>query len=55
MQFRLHAVSKPATIPNPVVRLGFRIFGRRLQKRFARTAGERMARTVRERLAARDT
>jgi uncharacterized protein (UPF0548 family) len=55
VQFRLHAVSKPATIPNPVVRLGFRIFGRRLQKRFARTAGERMARTVRERLAARDT
>jgi uncharacterized protein (UPF0548 family) len=54
VQFRLHAVSKPADIPNPVVRVGFRIFGRRLQKRFARTAGERMARIVRERLAARD-
>jgi uncharacterized protein (UPF0548 family) len=54
VQFRLHAVSKPATIPNPVVRVGFRIFGRRLQKRFARTAGERMARIVRERLAVRD-
>ncbi|HMN98394.1 MAG TPA: DUF1990 family protein [Miltoncostaeaceae bacterium] len=54
VQFRLHAVSRPAAIPNPVVRAGFRIFGRRLQKRFARTAGERMARIVRERLAARD-
>ena len=54
VQFRLHAVSKPATIANPAVRVGFRIFGRRLQKRFARTAGERMARIVRERLAARD-
>ncbi len=53
VQFRLHAVSRPARIPNPVVRVGFRIFGRRLQKRFARTAGERMARIVRERMAAR--
>jgi uncharacterized protein (UPF0548 family) len=53
VQFRLHAVSRPARIPNPVVRVGFRIFGRRLQKRFARTAGERMARIVGERLAAR--
>jgi uncharacterized protein (UPF0548 family) len=54
VQFRLHAVSRPARIPNPVVRVGFRIFGRSLQERFARTAGERMARTVRDRLAARD-
>lgn len=54
VQFRLHAVSRPASIANPVVRVGFRIFGRHLQRRFARTAGERMARTVRERLAARD-
>jgi hypothetical protein len=37
-----------------VVRVGFRIFGRRLQQRFARTAGERMARIVRARLASRD-
>ena len=53
VQFRLHAVSRPARIPNPVVRVGFRIFGRRLQRRFARTAGERMARIVRARLPAR--
>ena len=54
VQFRLHAVSRPASIANPVVRVGFRIFGRHLQRRFARTAGERMARTVRERLASRE-
>ena len=53
VQFRLHAVSRTARIANPVVRVGFRLFGRRLQKRFARTAGERMARVVRERMAAR--
>ena len=52
VQFRIHAVSRAARIPNPVVRVGFRIFGRALQRRFARTAGERMARLVRERLAA---
>jgi hypothetical protein len=36
-------VSRAARIPNPVVRLGFRIFGRRQQVRFARRACERMA------------
>lgn len=49
--FHIHAVSRVARIPNPFVRLGFRIFGRGLQRRFARTAGERMGRLVRERLA----
>jgi uncharacterized protein (UPF0548 family) len=49
--FLIHAVSRPARIPNPVVRLGFRLFGRRLQLRFAREAGERMRRLVGERLA----
>jgi hypothetical protein len=24
---RIHAISKPAHIPNPVIRLGFRVFG----------------------------
>lgn len=42
VQFRIHAVSRVARIPNPVVRLGFRLFGRGLQLRFARTAGRRM-------------
>jgi hypothetical protein len=44
--FRIHAVSKPARVANPVVRWGFRVFGRGLQLRFAREAGARMQRLV---------
>jgi len=44
VEFRIHAVSRPAHIPNPVIRLGFRLFGRRVQRRFARHACRRMAR-----------
>ena len=44
VEFRIHAVSRPAHIPNPVIRLGFRVFGRRVQRRFARHACQRMAR-----------
>jgi uncharacterized protein (UPF0548 family) len=44
VEFRIHAVSRPAHIPNPVVRLGFGVFGRRVQRRFARHACQRMAR-----------
>lgn len=51
VEFRIHAVSRPAAIPNPLVRYGFRMFGRRLQLRFARTAGERMRHLVAARLA----
>jgi uncharacterized protein (UPF0548 family) len=43
VDFRIHVVSRPARIPNPFVRLGFRLFGRREQVRFARRAGELMA------------
>jgi uncharacterized protein (UPF0548 family) len=43
VDFRIHVVSRPARIPNPMVRLGFRIFGRGQQVRFARRACERMA------------
>jgi uncharacterized protein (UPF0548 family) len=44
VEFRIHVVSKAAHIPNPVMRLGFRLFGRTVQRRFARHACERMAR-----------
>jgi uncharacterized protein (UPF0548 family) len=44
VEFRIHAFSRPAHIPNPVIRLGFRLFGRRVQRRFARHACQRMAR-----------
>lgn len=43
VEFRIHVVSRPGEIRNPVVRLGFRIFGRREQIRFAKRACERMA------------
>lgn len=42
VEFRIHRVSRPAPIPNPLVRLGFRLFGRREQVRFAHRACTRM-------------
>jgi hypothetical protein len=43
VEFRIHVVSKPAYIANPLVRLGFWLFGRPTQIRFARRACSRMA------------
>jgi uncharacterized protein (UPF0548 family) len=43
VEFRIHVLSRAARIPNPVIRLGFRLFGRRAQTKFARRACERMA------------
>ena len=43
VEFRIHVVSRAARIANPFVRLGFRLFGRREQVRFARRSLERMA------------
>jgi uncharacterized protein (UPF0548 family) len=43
VEFRVHVVSRPGRIGNPIVRLGFRLFGRREQVRFAKSACERMA------------
>jgi uncharacterized protein (UPF0548 family) len=50
VQFRIHAFSKAARIENPVVRLGFRVFGRWMQRRFARNALRRMRLLVERRL-----
>jgi uncharacterized protein (UPF0548 family) len=44
VEFRIHVVSRRARISNHLVRLGFRLFGRREQIRFAHRACERMAR-----------
>jgi hypothetical protein len=46
VEFRIHRIVRSASGGNPVVRLGFRLFGRREQVRFARRAGERMAALV---------
>jgi uncharacterized protein (UPF0548 family) len=43
VEFRIHVVSRPARIPNPILRLGFQVLGRREQVRFAHRACERMA------------
>ncbi len=51
--FHIDAFSKPDRIGNLFYRIGFKLFGRRLQLRFARTAIERMQRFVREELEAR--
>jgi hypothetical protein len=43
VEFRIHVVSQRGPIRNPFVRLGFRIFARREQIRFARVCCARMA------------
>jgi uncharacterized protein (UPF0548 family) len=48
VEFRLHAVSQAAPIANPVVRLGFRLFGRRTQLRFVHQVLARMNQLVAE-------
>lgn len=42
VEFRIHAYSREARIANPIIRLGFRIFGRSMQIRFAHRALDRM-------------
>lgn len=53
--FHIDAFSKADRIRNPFYRIGFKLFGRHLQLRFARSAMERMQRFVKEELEARAT
>jgi uncharacterized protein (UPF0548 family) len=53
VEFRVHAVSRRAKVRNPILRLGFRLVGRREQVRFARRACERMGELVARELARR--
>jgi len=53
VEFRVHVVSRRAPVRNPFVRIGFRLVGRRLQRRFARNACRRVAILVGQRTAAR--
>jgi uncharacterized protein DUF1990 len=46
VEFGIHAVSRAVAMRNPLVRLGFRLFGRGEQLRFARHACKRMAELV---------
>jgi hypothetical protein len=51
VHFQIHAFSQIAKIANPFFWLGFRMFGRWLQRRFARRSLERMQLLVQEQLA----
>ena len=53
VRFHIDAFSKPDRIRNPFYRIGFKLFGRRLQVRFAERACERMQRFVRQEIEAR--
>ncbi|MGI4874266.1 MAG: DUF1990 domain-containing protein [Janthinobacterium lividum] len=55
VQFRIHAVSQPGRIRNPFYWLGFKLFGRRLQRRFARESLARMRQMVGQALAESQT
>ncbi|WP_052732539.1 DUF1990 domain-containing protein [Hymenobacter terrenus] len=46
VQFRVHAVSQPGQISNPFYWLGFKLFGRMLQRKFARESLRRMRELV---------
>lgn len=46
VEFRIHGVSRWARAGNPLLRLGFRLVGRRRRVRFARRACERMRELV---------
>ncbi|NJM05782.1 DUF1990 domain-containing protein [Candidatus Gracilibacteria bacterium] len=48
VRFRIHSFSQTGHIRNIFYRIGFRLFGRRLQLRFARTALKRMQMLVQE-------
>jgi hypothetical protein len=48
VSFRIHSFSQTGHIDNMFYRIGFRLFGRRLQLRFARTALKRMQKLVLE-------
>ena len=51
VQFRIHAVSQPGQIRNPFYWVGFKLFGRMLQRRFAHQSLARMRRLVAAALA----
>ena len=53
VQFRIHAVSQPGQIRNPLYWLVFKLFGRILQRRFARESLRRMRGLVAASLAGR--
>lgn len=54
VEFRITVLSRPAPIPNPLLRLGHALFGRTMQKKFAHRALWRMKQLVEHDLATSD-
>jgi uncharacterized protein (UPF0548 family) len=54
VEFRIRAFSRTAPIRNPLIRLGFRLFGARQRKRFFTHACERMVRLTNAELSGDD-
>ena len=52
VEFRVHAISRPAPIANPLIKLGFRLLGSHERVVFLRSTRERMRRFVERGLAA---
>jgi hypothetical protein len=55
VQFHIHAMSQTGRIRNPFYWLGFKLFGRRLQRKFSRESLVRMKQLVSEALAQSQT
>lgn len=51
VELRIRAYSRRGDIPNPVVRLGFAVFGRAVQVRFQERAGRTLGALVEQRIA----
>jgi uncharacterized protein (UPF0548 family) len=54
VEFHIDRYVKPARMPNPIVRLGWTVFGRWMQVRFVHRCQRRMVRLVTDQLAGRD-
>jgi uncharacterized protein (UPF0548 family) len=55
VEFHIDRYVKPRRMPNPIIRLGWALFGRWMQVRFVRRCQRRMSRLVADRLAGRDS
>lgn len=51
VEFSCHALSRPAKIRNPVINLGFRVFGPHERRTFLHSTGERMSRQIEQELS----
>lgn len=55
VEFRVHAISRPGSIPNPIVRIGFRLLRNRERRTFLESTKRRMLRFTELALAGEDS